>query len=275
MRTVGFIALVSILASTAHAQSHQLTKKWESKAELAVPESVYYDAKRQVLYTSNIDGEPWKDDKQGSLGKLALDGSIIAAEWVKGLSAPKGLALHENLLYVGDMTELVVVDVEKGAIAKRIPMPGAKGLNDVAAAPDGTIYASDSLGKKLYVLRNGKPEVYIDNLQGPNGVLVHKGSLYLLDGQNAYRVAADRSLKPISADIEGVIDGIEPVSDNEFLVSTWQGTISYVKADGTRELLLDTRGDKINAADIGYDPKKRIVYVPTFFHKTVTAYELK
>ena len=275
MRTVGFIALVSILASTAQAQSHQLVKKWESKPELAVPESVYYDAKRQVLYTSNIDGEPWKDDKQGSLGKLALDGSIIAAQWVTGLSAPKGLALLCNLLYVGDMTEVVVVDVDKGAIVKRIAVPGAKGLNDVAASPDGVIYVSDSMGKKLYAIRNDEAEVYIDNLQGPNGVLVHKGALYLLDGSAAYRVESDRSLKAISSDIEGVIDGIEPVSDDEFLLSTWQGTIFYVKADGTRELLLDTRADKINAADIGYDPKKRIVYVPTFFHKTVAAYELK
>jgi DNA-binding beta-propeller fold protein YncE len=275
MRKAFLVALVSLVATTANAQSHKLQKKWESKAELAVPESVVYDEQRQVLYTSNIDGEPWADDKKGSIGKLGLDGSIIAAEWVTGLSAPKGLALHGNFLYVGDMTEMVVVDVEKGAIAKRIPMPGAKGLNDVAAAPDGTVYASDSLGKKLYVLRNDKPEVYIDNLQGPNGVLVHKGSLYLLDGKAAYRVADDRSLKPFSTDIDGVIDGLEPISDTEFLISTWQGTVSVIKADGTRETLLDTRAQKMNAADIGYDPKKKIVYVPTFFYKTVAAYELK
>ena len=275
MRKAFLVALVSLVATTANAQSHKLQKKWESKAELAVPESVVYDEKRQVLYTSNIDGEPWADDKKGSLGKLGLDGSIIAAEWVTGLSAPKGLALHGNFLYVGDMTEMVVVDVEKGVIAMRIAMPGAKGLNDVAAAPDGTVYASDSLGKKLYVLRNDKPEIYIDNLQGPNGVLVHKGSLYLLDGKAAYRVADDRSLKPFSTDIDGVIDGLEPISDTEFLISTWQGTVSVIKADGTRETLLDTRAQKMNAADIGYDPKKKIVYVPTFFHKTVAAYELK
>src|SRR6187200_1192783 len=151
MRKISVVVLVSLIAATANAQSHKLVKKWESKAELAVPESVVYDEKRQVLYTSNIDGEPWADDKKGSLGKLGLDGSIIAAEWVTGLSAPKGLALHGNFLYVGDMTEMVVVDVEKGVIAMRIAMPGAKGLNDVAAAPDGTVYASDSLGKKLYV----------------------------------------------------------------------------------------------------------------------------
>jgi hypothetical protein len=31
----------------------------------------------------------------------------------------------------------------------------------------------------------------------------------------------------------------------------------------------------MNAADIGYDRKKKVVYVPTFLHKTVAAYELQ
>jgi hypothetical protein len=48
-----------------------------------------------------------------------------------------------------------------------------------------------------------------------------------------------------------------------------------VKGDGTREVLLDTHEEKINSADIGYDSKQRIVYVPTFFRNTVVAYDLK
>jgi len=39
--------------------------------------------------------------------------------------------------------------------------------------------------------------------------------------------------------------------------------------------LLDTSKEKKNTADIGYDPVKRIVYVPTFNAKTVVAYQLK
>jgi hypothetical protein len=40
------------------------------------------------------------------------------------------------------------------------------------------------------------------------------------------------------------------------------------------ETLLETHAEKRNTADIGYDPVQRIVYVPTFFAKTVTAYKL-
>ncbi len=266
--------LAAMVVSGAHAQSQELVKKWESEATLKVPESVYLDEKRGVLYVSNIDGEPWGDDKKGSIGKLGLDGKVIAAEWVKGLSAPKGMALVGNLLYVGDMKEVIVIDVDKGSIAKRISVPGAMGLNDVAADPKGTIYVSDSQGKKVYSISDGKPSVLLENLKGPNGLLHHRGALHVLDGDSAYRVGKDRSLKRITGGIEGVLDGIEPVSENEFLISTWQGTMHFVKADGTNELLLDTRAEKINAADIGYDPRKRIVYVPTFFKNSVVAYQL-
>lgn len=267
--------LATLVASTALAQSPQLVKKWESEATLKVPESVYIDAARKVLYVSNIDGEPWGDDKRGSIGKLSLDGKIIAAEWVTGLSAPKGLAVHGNRLYVGDMSEVVVVDIEKGTIAKRIAVPGARGLNDVAADPNGVIYVSDSAGKKVFAIKDDKPTVHLDNLKGPNGLLYHRGALYVLDGDSVYRVEADRSLKVVSSGIEGTLDGIEPLADNEFLVSTWQGTLHHIKADGSHELLLDTRADKVNAADIGYDAKHRIVYVPTFFKNSVVAYEVK
>ena len=40
-------------------------------------------------------------------------------------------------------------------------------------------------------------------------------------------------------------------------------------------MILDTRIDKINAADIGYDSKNKIVYVPTFWKNNVMAYQLK
>jgi hypothetical protein len=70
-------------------------------------------------------------------------------------------------------------------------------------------------------------------------------------------------------------DGIEMVQKNEYLVSCWSGVIYYVYADGNKQTLLDTREQKINTADIGYDAKNRIVYVPTFYKNGIVAYELK
>jgi hypothetical protein len=269
------LLITVVIASAAQAAAPKLVKKWETDATLKVPESVYFDAKRKVLYVSNIDGEPWGDDKKGSIGKVGLDGRVVAAEWITGLSAPKGMAVHGNNLYVGDMSNVVVIDLEKGAIAKRIAVPDAKGLNDVAATPDGVIYVSDSPGKKVFMIKDGKPSLFLDNLKGPNGLLFHRGELLVADGTGAHKVGKDGKLTQISGSMEGVLDGFEPISENEYLLSTWQGTIYYIGSDGSNEIILDTREQKINAADIGYDPAKRIVYVPTFFKNSVVAYELK
>src|SRR6187200_2436095 len=110
-----------LLAGAAQAQaqnSHKLTQLWESDASLKVPESVRFDAKRKVLYVSNIDGEPWAADGKGSIAKVGLDGKIIAAEWVTGLDCPKGLALSDDgkWLYAADAGGIVVIDVDAGKI---------------------------------------------------------------------------------------------------------------------------------------------------------------
>ena len=58
------------------------------------------------------------------------------------------------------------------------------------------------------------------------------------------------------------LHGIEPIGNGDFLVTSWPGYIFYVYADGQKELLLDTHEQKKNTADIGYDPVKKIIYVP-------------
>ena len=77
------------------------------------------------------------------------------------------------------------------------------------------------------------------------------------------------------ADLPQGIDGIEPVGNLDFILTAWSGYIFYVNAVGKVETLLETHHDKMNTADIGYDPEKRIIYVPTFFAKKVVAYKLK
>jgi len=71
------------------------------------------------------------------------------------------------------------------------------------------------------------------------------------------------------------IDGIEPVGNGDYILTAWAGYIFYVNADGRIETLLDTHLEKMNTADIGYDPDKNIIYVPTFNAKRVVAYRLK
>jgi Arylesterase len=89
-----------------------------------------------------------------------------------------------------------------------------------------------------------------------------------------FKVGKDKNLVKVVDGMEGNTDGIEHVQGDEFIVTGWLGVIYYVKG-GTKQQLQDTRPQGVHSADIGYDSKNRIVYVPTFFTNTVVAYEVK
>lgn len=270
-----FLTALCSLTLTLSAQVPKFVKKWETPPTLKTPESVLYDAGARVLYVSNIDGmEPWAKDGKGSIAKVGLDGKVLMAEWVKGLEAPKGLGLYQGKLYVADLDHLVVIDVAKGVIAERIAIDGAQRLNDVSIDRTGVVYITDSGTKKVFVVTKGKAALYLENLQGPNGILAHGNDLYVLDAGALLKVGKNKSLMTIVDGMEGHTDGIEHVKGNEFIVSCWLGVIYYV-AGKEKTLLLDTRPQSVHSADIGYDAKNRIVYVPTFFTNTVVAYELR
>ena len=277
MKSIIFIvasAFFNLCHYSASAQ-HTLTRIWATDSTLKVPESVLYNEANKILYVSNIDGDPGAKDGKGSIGKVGLDGKIIAVDWVTGLHAPKGMALVKNMLWVADVDALVVIDIDAAKIVKRINVPGAAFLNDVTAASDGTIYVSDSKTKVIHKVEKDKPSVYLTNLQAPNGVLAVDKTLYLLDKGALYKVGDGKTLVKVAGGIDGNADGLEHVAGDDFLATIWEGAVYYVSGDGTAEKLLDTREQKINSADIGYDAKNKIVYVPTFFKNSIVAYQLQ
>jgi sugar lactone lactonase YvrE len=266
-----------LVAAGAQAEGHKLTKLWESAAELKVPESVRFDAKRKVLYVSNIDGQAWEADGKGSIAKVGLDGKIIAAEWISGLDGPKGLALSDDgkWLFAADMGGIDVIDIARAKLDHKIAIPDGIQLNDLVN-DKGTLYVSDSKGKKVYVVKDGKVAVYLDEtvLKGPNGLFVHKGALYVLDNNSLNRVEADKSLKVLATDMPGGADGLENAGGDDFLVSVWGGAVWFVPAAGDKELLFDGKPTGTHTADLGWDPKTKTAYLPTFAGNSVIAYRL-
>jgi len=275
MKSILAVTILFCISASLFAQ-HSVTKLWETDTVLKVPESVLLDVDSKVLYVSNIDGtDGWAKDGKGSIGKVGLDGKIIAVDWVPGLNAPKGLGLYKGKLYAADIDEVVVVDIKKGAIDKKIPIEGAKGLNDISVGSDGVVWVSDSKNNVIYKVENDKSSVYLEGLKGANGVLKRGNDFFIVDAGGAYRVNADKTLTKLADGMEGGTDGIENVAGNDFLVSCWAGALWYVHAEGTKELLFDGKSQKTNTADIGFDPKTKIVYVPTFFRNSVIAFQVK
>ena len=271
-------ALILLITLQSFSQKHQLVKLWETDSVFKVPESVLFDG-HNTLYVSNIDGtDPWGKDGKGSIGKMSADGKNITVDWVTGLNCPKGIDMYGGKLYVADLTELVVIDITSAKIEKRIPVLGAERLNDVTVGEKGVVYVSDSKARRVYTIRDERIKIVLDtfDLKGPNGVLKHKGKLYVLDAGVLYKMNKDQSLTKIVDGMEGGTDGVENVKGDEFIVSCWAGTVWYVNAaTGTKELLMDGRPEKKNSADIGIDAKSGIVFIPSFWRNTIAAYQVK
>ena len=68
---------------------------------------------------------------------------------MSGLNAPKGLRSYRGTLWAADIDEVVGLDVASGQVTSRIKIADAKFLNDLATAPDGTIYTSDSFANRI------------------------------------------------------------------------------------------------------------------------------
>lgn len=267
----------SVLFAVAHAQAaKQLESLWQLD-DLPTPESVLYVADKKVpyLFVSLIDGQGDVVDGKGGIAKLTTDGNLIDKNWISGLNAPKGMALHENYLYVADITELVIIDIKKQKVIKKIPVADSVFLNDVTVNSSGVVFVSDTRTNKVHRYLDGKIELYLDKVTSANGLKALGSTLVVGAGQELLLVDADKNRVVIAKGFESGIDGIEMVARGDFIVSCWVGLVYYVHSDGRLELLIDSREQKINTADIGFAPNTQQLFVPNFFKNSVTAYQLK
>jgi hypothetical protein len=269
--------LLSLTLNFFTVKGQSLIKKWETDSIFKVPESVLVDSKSHTLFVSNIEGkDPWGPDGFGSIAKMNDDGTSINLSWVKGLNAPKGMAMFNGKLYVADLNQVIVIHIKSATISEKITIPEAIGLNDITIDTKGTVYVSDTKGKKIFSLQNSIATIFLDSLSRPNGLLMHKGSFYFLNDGGFYKMKADKSVELIVNGMEGGTDGIVNVGANNFIISTWAGQVFYVNALlRTKKVLIDIRENKINTADIGFDAKSKTLYIPTFWRNNVIAYQLK
>lgn len=267
MKQIVLSCSMLLLYSIAGAQI-SLEKIWETDSvTLRNPESVLYDALSNSLYISSMNA--------GAIVRIGTDGKIIKNEWVTGLTANKGSALYKGLLYTAEPAAVAVIDVDKAIIVKRIPVDSAVMLNDVAVDAKGIVYVSDTRAGKVYRIEDGKAAVYLDNMPGANGLLTVNTDLYILTSTGFQKADAAKAITKIADGFESGLDGIVMLSANEFIISNYKGILYYVKADGSKQVLSDTRADRIMANDISYDPKTKTLYVPSFGSNRIIAYKVK
>ncbi|GAB3923443.1 hypothetical protein GCM10028804_21890 [Larkinella terrae] len=211
----------------------------------------------------------------GTVVRMGLDGKIIKADWVTRLNANKGSALFNGLFYTAEIAAVAVIDVAKASLIKRIPIEGAVMLNDLAVDANGVVYVSDTRTGKVYRIEGDKPTLYLENITGANGLLCVNSDLYVAGSTTFQKVNASKEITQIGNGYESGLDGIVMVGQNEFILSNYKGILYYVMADGTNQVLLDSRANRIMANDISYDSRTRTLYVPSFGTNRVIAYSVK
>jgi hypothetical protein len=256
-----------------------LSEVWRTDAILTTCESVLYDKTRKLLFVSCINGAPTEKNGKGFIALLKANGEVLSLDWVTGLNAPKGMGVRGNTLYVADIDQLLIINIEKAEVIEKLDVEGASFLNDVAMGVDGKVYFTDSDTGYIWVYSNGKLEPWItEGLERPNGLCVEASRVLLTSSGSSDLKLIDKSTgtyETVTTEI-GHGDGIAYIGkEGHYLTSSWSGEIFMIFPDFSKVSLLKTSPQEVNSADIGFNRNDQVVYVPTFFDNRVVAYKLE
>lgn len=281
-----------ITAETAENNSPEkgtakLELLWEAQG-FNNPESVIYHESSNTLFVSNVNGSPVEKDGNGYISKVLLDGTILKMQWVIGLNAPKGLAIHDNTLYVSDIDTLVAIDIPSGTITNTYKVDDAKFLNDVTASNQGEIFVSDMLLNRIHRLSNDQFNLWLESteLENPNGLHAEGDHLILgawgvitdgfateIPGHLKSISLQDKSITSLGGDPIGNLDGVESDGNNGYYVTDWMaGKLFQINTNGEATLLLELEQ---GMADHEVLLEQKLILLPMMKNDKVLAYRIK
>ncbi|MEM9234441.1 MAG: ATP-binding protein, partial [Pseudomonadota bacterium] len=114
MKTILGVSLAAsmFLGTSAFAGPPQLEQRWVMDG-FAAPEGVA-EAPDGSYLISNVSGGGSDFDGEGWISKVSADGDLIEKEWAAGLNAPKGMVVHDDVLYVADIDRVRTYDAPTG-----------------------------------------------------------------------------------------------------------------------------------------------------------------
>jgi sugar lactone lactonase YvrE len=203
------------------------------------------------------------------------------------------MALVGDTLWVADIDVVRGFDRRTGAPMQTVDLGslGAKFLNDVAAAPDGVLYVTDS-GLELEaggtlrhvgpdrvfrIDRDGKASVALEGkaLSGPNGIAwdaqARRFVIVTMKGKDLLTWApGDKAARPLASGV-GAWDGVAAIGGGRWLVSSHHDQGLYVLRDGALEQLLRRPP---RPADVGFDERRGRLLVPSLDGDWVEVWQL-
>src|SRR5690554_2949461 len=115
-------------------------------------ESCTFDPDRNLILAMNAGVPQDMQENDGYVSLINPDGSVHTAKWIGEsrdgltLNHPLGSAIADGALYVADIDHVRLFDVASGQpmASHSLADIGANGLNGIAVAADGTVYASNT-----------------------------------------------------------------------------------------------------------------------------------
>ncbi|OFZ47615.1 MAG: hypothetical protein A2451_02575 [Bdellovibrionales bacterium RIFOXYC2_FULL_39_8] len=272
--------------------------------KISKPESVYYYG--GAIYISNIDaesagGSSAAKDGIGWITKTDANGKN-SVKIFEGLSAPKGLRVYGDNLYIADIDEVVIGDLKTEKIIKKVKVPGAKFLNDLTVDLEGNVFVSDTIGSTIFEIskiNSANPDIknFVTSMkEAPNGLLVIGDELFVASwgqditekfqvGQLGSVIAINlktKKIRYITKEPLGNLDGIEKFGNQLIVSAKMQDTVYRIDfVTGKTEVLLHsdrkTKTDNslaIDAADIGFNIDENILLIPNMMLNRVTAVKI-
>ena len=257
------------------------------------PESVLFDPTADAYLVSNINGAPTATDDNGFISRVTPAGTVQTLKWIDGatasvtLNAPKGMAIVGDTLYVADITAVRMFDRTTGQPKGSVNIPGATFLNDAASGPDGSVYVTDTGVNPdfspngtdaIYRIKDGTLSTVAKNtsLKNPNGLtMLPNGRLFVVTFTQegvTYELSTAGAQSQVRNLPKGQLDGVEAVSGQVLLVSSWAASAVYRVTGANAEVLI---ANVQSPADIGYDRKRDRVLIPIFQGNQVKIQPLK
>ena len=243
-------------------------------------ESCTFDPARNLIVAMNAGVPQMQQENDGYVSLLNPDGTVHTTKWIGAtrdgltLNQPLGSAIRNGVLYVADINFVRTFDLATGEPRAAHEVAEATGLNGIAVAADGTIYASNTGNpQRIYrVAPNGTSSVFIDGepLLQPNGVAIDQdGNIVVVNiGNNSVLTFNPRGdLVRTERAAEGGNDGVVVLQDGTKYVSSVRfGSVSRIRPGRPAEVIATGIP---SAASMCYDSRQNQLVIPMNNHNAM------
>lgn len=216
---------------------------------------------------------------QNYVTKFNLKGEVLDRKAVPNLTAPTGLCIFNDNLYIVERFGIVKFDLRNNRESTRYRIKTTNFLNDVAIDPDGNIYVTVSDTDIIYRIKDSKVEKWFESMEimNPNGIMCEGDKIIIgVCSDNTLKsvAIANKELKTVAVAGKGieVIDGLKKYGD-DYLISHYKGTILRIRSDGRVTKVLDTSKKGIYCADFEFIEDRLLFIIPSLKNNLVSVYK--